>query len=112
MSFPYFRSLSAQKTVTYGLNASRRPAEGVRSAHRQFTTTMMQHPARLRFRYASSLAPFRRVNARGLSYASIPKFVARAFRVPIAGATIGAGGFTYANYKFEGELATTTPLKT
>ncbi|KAI0250215.1 P-loop containing nucleoside triphosphate hydrolase protein [Lactifluus subvellereus] len=101
MSFPYLRSLSAQKTVTYGLNASRRPAEGVRSPHRQFTTNMMQHPARLRSRYASSLAPFRRVNARGLSYASIPKFVARAFRVPIAGATIGAGGFTYANYKFE-----------
>ncbi|KAH9039722.1 P-loop containing nucleoside triphosphate hydrolase protein [Lactarius hengduanensis] len=101
MSFPYLRSLSAQKTVTYGLNASRRPIECARSAHRQFTTTMMQHPARLRSRHASSVAPFRRVNARGLSYASIPKFVARAFRVPIAGATIGAGGFTYANYKFE-----------
>ncbi|TFL03991.1 P-loop containing nucleoside triphosphate hydrolase protein [Pterulicium gracile] len=28
-------------------------------------------------------------------------FVARAFRVPIAGATIGVGGFGYANYKFE-----------
>ncbi|KAH9972843.1 P-loop containing nucleoside triphosphate hydrolase protein [Lactifluus volemus] len=101
MSFPSFRSLSAQKTVTYGLNASRRPADGVRSAHRQFTTTMMQHHARLRFRHASSLAPFRRVSTRGLSYASIPKIVAKAFRVPIAGATIGAGGFTYANYKFE-----------
>ncbi|KAH9178213.1 P-loop containing nucleoside triphosphate hydrolase protein [Lactarius sanguifluus] len=101
MSFLYLRSLSAQKTVTYGLNASRRPVECARSAHRQFTTTMMQHPARLRSRHASSVAPFRRVNARGLSYASIPKFVARAFRVPIAGATIGAGGFTYANYKFE-----------
>lgn len=30
--------------------------------------------------------------------------------MPIAGATIGAGGFTYANYKFEGELATTSLL--
>jgi hypothetical protein len=37
-----------------------------------------------------------------LSYSSIPRFVARAFRVPIAGATVGAGGFGYANYKFEG----------
>ncbi|KAN0139028.1 P-loop containing nucleoside triphosphate hydrolase protein [Lactarius tabidus] len=101
MSFPYLRSLSGQKTITYGLNASRRPVDCARSAHRQFTTTMMQHPARLRSRHASSVAPFRRMNARGLSYASIPKFVARAFRVPIAGATIGAGGFTYANYKFE-----------
>jgi len=50
------------------------------------------------------------VNARGLSYASIPKLVARAFRVPIAGATIGAGGFTYANYKFEGEFDHLRPL--
>ena len=41
-----------------------------------------------------------------MSYASIPRIVARAFRVPIAGATLGAGGYTYANYKFEGELAT------
>ena len=105
MPYPHFRSLSAQKTVTYGLYASRRVPEGVRSAHRQFTTVLMQHPARLRPRYASTMAPFRRVRARGLSYASIPRIVARAFRVPIAGATIGAGGFTYANYKFEGELA-------
>ncbi|KAI0280756.1 hypothetical protein BGY98DRAFT_961664 [Russula aff. rugulosa BPL654] len=101
MSYPYFRSLSSQKIVTYGLYASRRLPESARSAHRQFTTTLMQHPARLRPRHASSLAPFRRVNARGLSYASIPKIVARAFRVPIAGATLGAGGYTYANYKFE-----------
>jgi dynamin-like GTPase MGM1, mitochondrial len=111
MSYPYFRSLSSQKTVTYGLYASRRLPEGARSAQRQFTTTMMQHPARLRPRHASSLAPFRRVNARRLSYASIPKIVARAFRIPIAGATIGAGGFTYANYKFEGELATSAPSR-
>ncbi|KAI0058191.1 hypothetical protein BV25DRAFT_1830363 [Artomyces pyxidatus] len=102
MSLPFLRSLSAQKTVTYGLHASRRTADTARSAHRQFTTIMMPHPARLRSRYASSVAPsFRRVQARSLSYGSIPRFVARAFRVPIAGATIGAGGFTYANYKFE-----------
>jgi hypothetical protein len=42
------------------------------------------------------------MHVRAISYASIPRFVARAFRVPIAGATIGAGGFGYANYKFEG----------
>jgi hypothetical protein len=69
---------------------------------------MMRHPAHLHPRSASSLAPFRRVKARGLSYASIPRIVARAFRVPIAGVTIGAGGFTYANYKFQVELATST----
>ncbi|KAF8905020.1 P-loop containing nucleoside triphosphate hydrolase protein [Gymnopilus junonius] len=32
----------------------------------------------------------RRLHARAISYSSIPRFVARAFRVPIAGATIGA----------------------
>ncbi|TFY72269.1 hypothetical protein EVG20_g738 [Dentipellis fragilis] len=44
----------------------------------------------------------RHIGARGLSYTAIPRILLRAFRVPIAGATIGAGGFTYANYKFEG----------
>ncbi|THH14106.1 hypothetical protein EW146_g6178 [Bondarzewia mesenterica] len=101
MSSAFLRSLSAQKTVTYGLNASRRQAESMRSTHRHFTTILSPHPARLRPRYASSAAAFRHSGARGLSYSSIPKFVLKAFRVPIAGATVGAGGFTYANYKFE-----------
>ena len=58
-------------------------------------------PVRLR-QYPPSLR--RRLHVRALSYASIPRFVARAFRVPIAGVTIGAGGFGYANYKFEGQF--------
>jgi hypothetical protein len=95
MSYPYFHSLSSQKTVTYSLYASRRLPESARSAHRQFTTIMMQHPARLCPRHASSLAPFRRVNARGLSYASIPRIVARAFRVLIAGATASPPSFNH-----------------
>ena len=103
MSSAFFRSLSSQKTVTYGLNASRRQTEALRYTHRHFTTILSPHPARLRPRYASSAAAFRHANARALSYTAIPKFVLRAFRVPIAGATVGAGGFTYANYKYEGE---------
>ncbi|ETW83241.1 hypothetical protein HETIRDRAFT_383311 [Heterobasidion irregulare TC 32-1] len=101
MSSVFFRSLSSQKTVTYGLNASRRQTEVLRYTHRHFTTILSPHPARLRPRYASSAAAFRHANARALSYTAIPKFVLRAFRVPIAGATVGAGGFTYANYKYE-----------
>ncbi|KAG5646118.1 hypothetical protein DXG03_004357 [Asterophora parasitica] len=54
-----------------------------------------------------SPAALRHMHVRAISYSSIPRFVARAFRVPIAGATIGAGGFGYANYKFE-ELRRTT----
>ncbi|KAG6862040.1 hypothetical protein C0995_008228 [Termitomyces sp. Mi166 len=54
-----------------------------------------------------SPATLRHMHVRAISYSSIPRFVARAFRVPIAGATIGAGGFGYANYKFE-ELRKTT----
>ncbi|KIY52137.1 hypothetical protein FISHEDRAFT_63906 [Fistulina hepatica ATCC 64428] len=42
-----------------------------------------------------------RAPARSISYTAIPRFMLRAFRVPIAGATVGVGGFTYANYKFE-----------
>lgn len=46
----------------------------------------------------------RRVHIRAISYSALPRFVARAFRVPIAGATVGAGALGYANYQFEGML--------
>ncbi|KAA1467676.1 hypothetical protein DENSPDRAFT_863145 [Dentipellis sp. KUC8613] len=101
MSSAFLRSLSAQKTVTYGLNASRRPVEAAR-AQRHFSTVLMQSHARVRLRHASSSArALRHIGARGISYTAIPRILLRAFRVPIAGATIGAGGLTYANYKFE-----------
>ncbi|EIN09829.1 hypothetical protein PUNSTDRAFT_67078 [Punctularia strigosozonata HHB-11173 SS5] len=71
--------------------------------HRQFRSPFLQQGGlRLRSQYASPAAQsLRQVHVRALSYSSIPRFVARAFRVPIAGATVGAGGLTYANYKFE-----------
>ncbi|KAI0034210.1 P-loop containing nucleoside triphosphate hydrolase protein [Vararia minispora EC-137] len=98
----FVRSLSAQKTVTYGLKASWRVHVSPRPAYRHFTTVMNPRPARLRYMYTQPYAAaFRNLHARALSYSSIPRFVARAFRVPIAGATIGVGGFTYANYKYE-----------
>ncbi|KAJ3907723.1 hypothetical protein F5879DRAFT_474039 [Lentinula edodes] len=44
----------------------------------------------------------RRIHARSLSYSSVPRFVARAFRVPIAGAAVCTGGLGYAEYgRFE-----------
>ncbi|KAF8525845.1 P-loop containing nucleoside triphosphate hydrolase protein [Hysterangium stoloniferum] len=43
----------------------------------------------------------RHVHVRAISYTAIPRFVLRAFRVPIAGVSVGAGAFGYANYKFE-----------
>ncbi|KAK7454568.1 mitochondrial dynamin GTPase Msp1 [Stygiomarasmius scandens] len=95
-----FVSLTNRKTVTYGLNASRRNVEQSRPVHRQFTTLLAS--GSLRARYAQpSTANLRRIHARAISYSSIPRFVARAFRVPIAGAAVGAGGLSYANYKFE-----------
>ncbi|KAF8841234.1 hypothetical protein BDN67DRAFT_1068667 [Paxillus ammoniavirescens] len=93
-----------RKTVTYGLPASPRSSQPTRSVHRQFGTlhTSSSSAIRLRYRYASPApATFRHLHVRAISYSSIPRFVARAFRVPIAGATIGAGGLGYANYKFE-----------
>jgi dynamin-like GTPase MGM1, mitochondrial len=90
-------SLSAQKTVTYGA----RPA-----AHRRAYGTLLTGGSPNALRAGrKGLSPghavLRRMHARALSYSSIPRFVFRAFRVPAAGATIGAGGLTYANYKFE-----------
>ncbi|THH03205.1 hypothetical protein EW145_g6443 [Phellinidium pouzarii] len=51
--------------------------------------------------YSSYSQSFRRMHVRALSYSTIPKVLVRAFRVPIAGATVGAGALGYANYKFE-----------
>ncbi|KAG8864908.1 dynamin-like GTPase mgm1 [Tulasnella sp. 330] len=48
-----------------------------------------------------ALRSLRHVHARAISYTALPRFVAKAFRVPIAGATVGAGAFGYANYKIE-----------
>ena len=102
MSFA--RSLPARKNATYVLHASARVQAATRIAQRKFTTVLNPKPARMRGRQIPAyMAALRHIHARALSYSSIPRFVARAFRVPIAGATVGAGGLTYANYKFEGE---------
>ncbi|KIR36873.1 dynamin GTPase [Cryptococcus deuterogattii MMRL2647] len=45
--------------------------------------------------------PARHVHVRAISFSSIPRAMARAFRVPLYGAAIGAGGVGYANYKLE-----------
>ncbi|KAI0951006.1 hypothetical protein AcW1_008164 [Taiwanofungus camphoratus] len=90
-----------KKTIAYGLNSSHRQQAASRPVHRQFTTFLTSNHLRSRPRYASSPAALRHVHIRALSYSSIPRFVLRAFRVPIATATVGAGGLTYANYKFE-----------
>ncbi|KAJ7931398.1 hypothetical protein B0H13DRAFT_1957946 [Mycena leptocephala] len=95
------------KAVTYGLNTSRRLAESPRPVHRQFTTFFASGSLRQRYAHPSP-ASLRNMHVRAISYASIPRFVARAFRVPIAGATIGAGSFGYANYKFEEFRKTST----
>ncbi|KAF8072076.1 P-loop containing nucleoside triphosphate hydrolase protein [Lyophyllum atratum] len=99
-------ALFPRKTVSYGLNSSRKQAEVLRPAHRQYATFLASGTLRRRY-MTPSPAALRHMHIRAISYSSIPRFVARAFRVPIAGATIGAGGFGYANYKFE-ELRRTT----
>lgn len=97
------RIASAPKTVTYGLHNAPRPLEAARPLRRQFTTFLASGSLRRRYT-APSPAMLRHIHVRAISYSSIPRFVARAFRVPIAGATIGAGSFGYANYKIEGLL--------
>jgi hypothetical protein len=117
-------SLSAQKTVTYHLNASSRRrllASSRLVAQRQYGTSVNKGSGTLftasnasnalrhgRKSLSSSHAMLRYMHARAISYSTIPRFVLRAFRVPAAGATIGAGGLTYANYKFERMCITTS----
>ena len=70
----------------------------------QLSTLVMSPSLRLHARLplAKSHA-LRHVHIRAISYSSLPKFAARALRLPIAGATAGAGALGYANYKYEGE---------
>ncbi|KAG2157987.1 P-loop containing nucleoside triphosphate hydrolase protein [Suillus bovinus] len=89
------------KVVTYGLAASRMAAKLHRPVHRHFGTLLTSSQGSVRLRQRQTPAALRNLHVRAISYSSIPRFVARAFRVPIAGAALGAGGLGYANYKFE-----------
>ncbi|TDL25567.1 hypothetical protein BD410DRAFT_717362 [Rickenella mellea] len=72
------------------------------SARRPFSSLLGSPAVRLRTRLPPNYSTgFRHVHVRALSYASIPKFIFKAFRVPVAGTAVGAGAVTYANYKFE-----------
>ncbi|KAL1949659.1 hypothetical protein VTO73DRAFT_8540 [Trametes versicolor] len=100
-------SFSPRKASTYGAAAASAAAAAhnsplaARPIHRQFATFLTNTHLRTRSRYGVSPANVRHMHIRALSYTAIPRFILRAFRVPIATATVGAGGFTYANYKFE-----------
>lgn len=94
-------ALSLKKTIAHGRKSPSLQAS--RPAHKQFTTFLTSNHLRLRPRYAPPPAALRHMHVRALSYSSIPRFILRAFRVPIATATVGAGGVTYANYRFEGQ---------
>ncbi|WVQ97185.1 hypothetical protein IAU59_004295 [Kwoniella sp. CBS 9459] len=52
----------------------------------------------------------RHVHVRAISFSSIPRAMARAFRIPVYGAAIGAGGLGYANYKLEGVRSATSEI--
>ena len=103
-------AFAPKKLSTYGASAvasassARNHIASSRPVHRQFATFMTNTQLRTRSRYGVSPASIRHVHVRAFSYSSIPRFVLRAFRVPVGAATVGAGGFTYANYKFDGEL--------
>ncbi|KAJ3984431.1 P-loop containing nucleoside triphosphate hydrolase protein [Lentinula detonsa] len=96
-----------RKAVTYGLEASKTYStmknlpfrRRIFEANRSHGTFLAA--GSLRANRVTPLSTMRRIHARALSYSSIPRFVARAFRVPIAGAAVGAGGLGYAEYKFE-----------
>ena len=100
--FHHQRSLATTSGVS---KISARELKYLRPASRQYSSLLSSSSNRARSKgLRSGQALFRQIHARAISYSSIPRFVARAFRVPIAGATVGAGGLTYANYKYEGTL--------
>jgi hypothetical protein len=78
-----------------------------RPRRRAFATVLssssMFSARRSRLSFSAARNTFRMVHLRAISYSALPRFVARAFRVPIAGATVGAGALGYANYQFEGK---------
>ncbi|CAG8502451.1 10083_t:CDS:2, partial [Acaulospora colombiana] len=41
-------------------------------------------------------------SVRSFGISTIPRFILHAMRIPVAGVTVGVGGLTYANYKFNG----------
>lgn len=65
-------------------------------------------PVALRYPSPASMSrvtvPSRAMHVRAISFGTLPRMMARAFRVPLYGMAVGAGGFGYANYKLEGEL--------
>ena len=65
---------------------------------------------RTRLSFLAGRNSLRYVHVRAISYSALPRFVARAFRVPIAGATVGAGAFGYANYQIDGGFFIWDPL--
>ncbi|KAH8118158.1 P-loop containing nucleoside triphosphate hydrolase protein [Phellopilus nigrolimitatus] len=76
---------------------------------RPFSASFFVSPLRPRQAVNSPYSqPLRRMHIRALSYSTIPKVLGRAFKVPIAGATVGAGALGYANYKFEELKAAST----
>ncbi|KAH8832555.1 P-loop containing nucleoside triphosphate hydrolase protein [Flagelloscypha sp. PMI_526] len=72
-----------------------------RPPHRPYSLFTSQSPLGQVKPRRQFLPGHRNVHIRAISYSSIPRFVARAFRVPVAGATVGIGGVSYANYQFE-----------
>lgn len=83
------RQSLARNTRTLHL-ASRIPSSNLASSNNGLAST-------------TRLKAVRYMHVRAISFGTIPRIVARAFRVPMYGAGIGAGALTYANYKLEGQ---------
>lgn len=83
---------------------------GAARSHTRWHAAMLRL-VRLPRRPPSRLAPTRlplppsrhvHLQTRPLSFSTVPRIMARAFRIPLYGAAVGAGGVGYLNYKFEG----------
>ncbi|KAG8906828.1 dynamin-like GTPase mgm1 [Tulasnella sp. 403] len=92
------RGLVADK----GRKAVKAPSSVLQPRARTATTLISSSATRIRPRLTAPVVrSLRYIHARAISYSALPRFVARAFRVPAAAATVGAGAVGYVNYKVE-----------
>ncbi|KAH7341489.1 P-loop containing nucleoside triphosphate hydrolase protein [Rhizoctonia solani] len=100
-------SIGFRRRIANIIQRGQPPAVNVPHFHATLSTSAPLRP-RLNIPAQQVADSMRQMHVRAISYTALPRFVARAFRVPIAAGTVGAGALGYANYRFEEFRKTST----
>ncbi|KAF8753385.1 hypothetical protein RHS01_06995 [Rhizoctonia solani] len=100
-------SIGFRRRVANIIRRGQPPAVNVPQLQATLSTSAPLRP-RLNIPAQQVADSMRQMHVRAISYTALPRFVARAFRVPIAAGTVGAGALGYANYRFEEFRKTST----